>query len=167
MINRRHRSFAILETSKGEADERTLYDDFPAMDTDFPVWTGEHFRLRYLQSGDAAGLFTCYHDKEAVRYNVSDYSGGETMPQSRAQKDAVMRYQGKTYEPVNIRVLIGERDQINAAARARGESLNAYVRRAIAAQMERDGLPESEHIPATIEQATARRKEQEEQAAKL
>ena len=48
-----------------------------------------------------------------------------------------------------------------------GESLAAYVRRAIAAQMERDGLPESERIPATIEQATARRKEQEEQAAKL
>lgn len=89
------------------------------------------------------------------------------MPQSRAQKDAVMRYQSKTYESVNIRVLIGERDQINAAARARGESLAAYVRRAIAAQMERDGLPESERIPATIEEATARRKEQEEQAAKL
>ena len=89
------------------------------------------------------------------------------MPQSRAKKDAVMRYQSKTYEPVNIRVLIGERDQIQAAARARGESLAAYVRRAIAARMERDGLPESERIPATIEQATARRKEQEEQAAKL
>ena len=89
------------------------------------------------------------------------------MPQSSAQKDAVMRYQGKTYEPVNIRVLIGERDQINAAARARGESLAAYVRRAIAAQMERDGLPEPERIPATIEEATARRKEQEEQVAKL
>lgn len=89
------------------------------------------------------------------------------MPQSRAQKDAVMRYQSKTYEPVNIRVLIGERDQIQAAARARGESLAAYVRRAIAAQMERDGLPESERIPATIEEATARRKEQEEQAVKL
>ena len=89
------------------------------------------------------------------------------MPQSRAQKDAVMRYQGKTYESVGFRVLIGERDQINAAAWARGESLAAYVRRAIAAQMERDGLPESERIPATIEEATARRKEQEEQAAKL
>ena len=89
------------------------------------------------------------------------------MPQSRAQKNAVMRYQGKTYESVGFRVLIGERDQINAAARARGESLAAYVRRAIAAQMERDGLPESERIPATIEEATARRKEQEEQAAKL
>lgn len=137
------------------------------MDTDFPVWTGEHFRLRYLQSGDAAGLFACYHDKEAVRYNVSDYSGGETMPKTTAQKLAQARFDGKTYEPVNIRVLIGERDQINAAARARGESLNAYVRRAIAAQMERDGLPESERIPATIEQATARRKEQEEQDAKL
>ena len=48
----------------------TLYDDFPAMDTDFPVWTGEHFRLRYLQSGDAAGLFACYHDKEVVRYAI-------------------------------------------------------------------------------------------------
>ena len=48
----------------------TLYDDFPAMDTDFPVWTGKHFRLRYLQSGDAAGLFACYHDKEAVRYAI-------------------------------------------------------------------------------------------------
>ena len=166
MTNRCHRSFAILETSKGGADERTLYDDFPAMDTDFPVWTGEHFRLWYLQSGDAAGFFTCYHDKEAVCYNVSDYSGGETMPQSRAQKDAVMRYQSKTYESVGFRVLIGERDQINAAARARGESLAAYVRRAIAAQMERDGLPESERIPATIEEATARRKEQDKQAPK-
>lgn len=55
----------------------TLYDDFPAMDTDFPVWTGEHFRLRYLQSGDAAGLFACYHDKEAVRFmNADNCIGG-------------------------------------------------------------------------------------------
>ena len=77
MTNRRHRSFAILETSKGGADERTLYGDFPAMDTDFPVWTGEHFRLRYLQSGDAAGLFACYHDKEAVCFmNVDNCIGG-------------------------------------------------------------------------------------------
>lgn len=70
MTNRRHRSFAILETSKGGADERTLYGDFPAMDTDFLAWTGEHFRLWYLQSGDAVGFFTCYHDKEAVRYAI-------------------------------------------------------------------------------------------------
>ncbi len=55
------------------------------------------------------------------------------MPKTTAQKLAQARFDGKTYEPVNIRVLIGERDQINAAARARGESLNAYVRRAIAA----------------------------------
>ena len=47
------------------------------MDTDFPVWTGEHFRLRYLQSGDAAGLFACYHDKEAVRFmNADNCIGG-------------------------------------------------------------------------------------------
>lgn len=47
------------------------------MDTDFPVWTGEHFRLRYLQSGDAAGLFACYHDKEAVCFmNVDNCIGG-------------------------------------------------------------------------------------------
>lgn len=84
------------------------------------------------------------------------------MPKTTAQKLAQARFGGKTYEPVNIRVLIGERDQINAAARARGESLAAYVRRAIAAQMERDGLPESERIPATIEEATAHRKEQDE-----
>lgn len=86
------------------------------------------------------------------------------MPKTTAQKLAQARFESKTYEPVNIRVLIGERDQINAAAKARGESLNAYVRRAIAAQMERDGLPESERIPATIEEATARRKEQDVQA---
>lgn len=47
------------------------------MDTDFPVWTGEHFLLRYLQSGDAVGLFTCYHDKEAVRFmNADNCIGG-------------------------------------------------------------------------------------------
>ena len=47
---------------------------------------GEHFRLRYLQSGDAAGLFACYHDKEAVRFmNADNYrrvlcgnTGGDT-----------------------------------------------------------------------------------------
>ena len=55
----------------------TLDDDFPAMDPDFSVWTGEHFRLRYLQSGDAAGLFACYHDKEAVRFmNADNCIGG-------------------------------------------------------------------------------------------
>lgn len=42
------------------------------------------------------------------------------MPKTTAQKLAQARFEGKTYEPINIRVLIGERDQINAAARARG-----------------------------------------------
>lgn len=84
------------------------------------------------------------------------------MAVSESQKLATARYRNKTYEPVNINVLIGERAQIIAAADARGESLAAYVRRAIAAQMERDGLPADERITATIAEATERRRCQQQ-----
>ncbi len=55
----------------------TLYDDFPAMDTDFRCGRGNIFGCGICKAGDAVGLFACYHDKDAVRFmNPDNCIGG-------------------------------------------------------------------------------------------
>lgn len=54
---------------------------------------------------------------------------------SNAVKD---RYNAKAYDDLRIRVPKGEKDAIKAHSEARGESVNAFVGRAISETMERD-----------------------------
>ena len=54
---------------------------------------------------------------------------------SSAVKD---RYNAKAYDEMKVRVAKGNKEQIQAHAEAQGESLNAFINRAINETMERD-----------------------------
>ncbi len=58
-------------------------------------------------------------------------------PISEARKRANETYL-KTQDEIKIRVPQGQKAEIQAHAEARGESLNGFVKRAIAETMERD-----------------------------
>lgn len=57
---------------------------------------------------------------------------------SDAQKRAVAKYNAANYDRVELRLDKGQKDIVKAHAEARGESLNAFVNRAISETMERD-----------------------------
>lgn len=50
------------------------------------------------------------------------------------------RYIQKAYDRINLTVYKGQKEKIKAAADLAGLSVNAYISKAIAAQMERDGI---------------------------
>ena len=60
------------------------------------------------------------------------------MPVSKAQQKAVSKYMKNNYDEVKIRVAKGYRGTIRTHAAARGESVNAFIARAIRETMERD-----------------------------
>lgn len=68
------------------------------------------------------------------------------MPASKAQQKAVSKYMKENYDVFQIRMPKGKKADIQAAAVAVDESLNAYINTAIAQRMERDtsgGLSET------------------------
>ena len=60
------------------------------------------------------------------------------MPASKAQQKAVSKYMKENYDVFQIRMPKGKKADIQAAAVAVDESLNAYINTAIAQRMERD-----------------------------
>lgn len=58
--------------------------------------------------------------------------GGRTSAASRN------KWMAKAYDRINLTVPKGDKDAIQAAAEAVGQSVNAYTRQAIAERMERD-----------------------------
>ena len=60
------------------------------------------------------------------------------MAVSKAQQRATANYVKKTYDRIEVKVMKGEKETINAHAEAQGESLNAFINRAITETMERD-----------------------------
>lgn len=61
------------------------------------------------------------------------------MAVSKAQQRATNKYISKAYDRVNLTMPKGQKDAIQAHAEARGESVNAFINRAITETMERDG----------------------------
>lgn len=61
------------------------------------------------------------------------------MPASKAQQKAVSKYMKENYDVYQIRMKKGQKDAIKSHAGGRGESVNAFICRAIAETMERDG----------------------------
>lgn len=57
---------------------------------------------------------------------------------SKAQQRATANYVKKTYDRIEAKVAKGKKDVILAHAEARGESLNAFINRAITETMQRD-----------------------------
>ena len=66
--------------------------------------------------------------------------GGSRMAVSKAQQKAVNKYMKANYDRVNLTVIKGQKEKIKAAADACGESVNAYINKAIDERMEREGV---------------------------
>lgn len=65
------------------------------------------------------------------------------MPTSKAQQKAVTKYESANYDKVLLRFEKGKRDKIKAHAEQQGESVNAFIKRAVDNQIKRDnGEPE-------------------------
>lgn len=62
------------------------------------------------------------------------------MPTTKAQQRAVNKYMKENYDRVNLTLPKGQKDKVKACADAAGESVNAYIARAIEERMERDSL---------------------------
>lgn len=60
------------------------------------------------------------------------------MAVSKAQQKAVSKYMKENYDVYQIRMPKGKKDTIKAHAEARGESVNAFINRAIDEAMERE-----------------------------
>lgn len=60
------------------------------------------------------------------------------MALSDAHKRAVAKYNTANYDRVELRLPKGQKDPVKAHAEAQGESLNAFINRAINEAMERD-----------------------------
>lgn len=59
-------------------------------------------------------------------------------PASKAQQKAVNKYMKSNYDRVNLVMPKGKKDIIQAHAAQQGESVNAYINRAIDKAMQRD-----------------------------
>lgn len=61
------------------------------------------------------------------------------MPITKAQQRAVSKYMKENYDEIKIRTEKGQKDRIKAHAESQGESVNAFINRAIDETMEREG----------------------------
>lgn len=57
---------------------------------------------------------------------------------SAAQQKAVNKYVKENYDRINVNMPKGRKEAVKAHAEAQGESLNAFINRAILETMERD-----------------------------
>ena len=62
------------------------------------------------------------------------------MTVSKAQQASVNKYVKSNYDRINVTMPKGKREIIKAHAEAQGESVNAYINKAIDQRMERDSV---------------------------
>ena len=60
------------------------------------------------------------------------------MPASKAQQRAVTKYMRANYDAIQLRIRKGAREEIRQHAERQGESVNAFIQRAIWEQIQRD-----------------------------
>lgn len=75
-------------------------------------------------------------------YIISKIERGVCMPVSKAQQKAVSKYMKENYDELKARTPKGQKKKIKAHAETQGESLNAFINRAIHETMERDNTGE-------------------------
>ena len=63
---------------------------------------------------------------------------GDVMPASKAQQKAVTKYMQKNYDQIQVRTPKGKKEQVQAHAESKGESVNSFINRAIDHEMDRD-----------------------------
>lgn len=61
------------------------------------------------------------------------------MPKTEAKKRADAKYDAKHFKTLGLRVKIEEAEKITTHANSYGESVHAFLMRAVAEQMQRDG----------------------------
>lgn len=61
------------------------------------------------------------------------------MPISKARHKANEKYNAKAYDEIKVRVSKGNKERIQTAAQANGESVNAFINRLIDTELERIG----------------------------
>ena len=66
------------------------------------------------------------------------------MAVSKAQQRATANYVKKSYDRIEVKVVKGKKDTIQAHAETQSESLNAFINRAITETMERDNTATGE-----------------------
>ena len=74
---------------------------------------------------------------------------GEETKVSKAQQKAVHKYVKANYDRLDLTMPKGQKDAIKAHAAAQGESVNAFINRAIMEAMERDsasGAPQEKPV---------------------
>lgn len=64
------------------------------------------------------------------------------MATTKASQRAVNKYMKENYDRVNLTMPKGKKESVQAHAEARGESVNAFINRAIDEAMERDNAQE-------------------------
>ena len=69
--------------------------------------------------------------------------GANVMATSKAQQKATNKWISKAYDRINLTTPKGRKEVIQAHALARGESVNAFINRAISETMERDAGAEA------------------------
>ena len=74
-----------------------------------------------------------------TRHQQREYREVQELAISDAQRRAVAKYNAANYDRVELRLEKGKKDVAKAHAEAQGESLNAFINRAINETMERDG----------------------------
>ena len=62
----------------------------------------------------------------------------ESMTATKAQQRAVNKYMKENYDEIKVRTDKGKKEKIKAHAEKQGESVNAFINRAIDEQMQRD-----------------------------
>lgn len=60
------------------------------------------------------------------------------MPASKAQQKAVAKYMKNNYDEIKVRVPKGKKESIQNYVASKGESLNAFINRAINETIERE-----------------------------
>ena len=60
------------------------------------------------------------------------------MPVSKANQRAVAKYVKNNYDDIKVRTAKGKREIIQSHAESRGESVNAFINRALDEAMQRD-----------------------------
>lgn len=69
---------------------------------------------------------------------------GNTLAISEAQRKAVAKYNAANYDRVELRLEKGRKQTVQNHANSQGESLNAFINRAITETMERDSSATSQ-----------------------
>ena len=88
------------------------------------------------------------------------------MPVSKAQQRAVSRYMKENYDVYQIRMPKGQKDIIKAHAEAQGESVNAFIGRAITETMQHDNAPQRPQEAIAVQGNTQAPQEAQSTASK-